>query len=43
MDYQNLKGTQDFLPNAEGVRRTIRRTLEDVFIQYGFKPLETFS
>lgn len=41
MDYQNVKGTQDFLPNAEGVRRTIRRTLEDVFIQYGCKPLET--
>lgn len=41
MDYQNVKGTQDFLPNAEGVRRTVRRTLEDVFIQYGCKPLET--
>ncbi|WP_422785231.1 hypothetical protein [Sporosarcina globispora] len=35
MDYQNVKGTQDYLPNAELSRRGIRRTLEDVFIQYG--------
>lgn len=41
MDYQNVKGTQDYLPEAEIVRRNIRRTLEDVFIQYGCKPLET--
>jgi histidyl-tRNA synthetase len=41
MDYQNVKGTQDYLPNAEIIRRDIRRTLEDVFIRYGCKPLET--
>ncbi|MFD1174520.1 histidine--tRNA ligase [Oceanobacillus picturae] len=41
MDYQNVKGTQDYLPSAEKVRRGIRRTLEDVFIQYGCHPLET--
>ena len=41
MDYQNVKGTQDYLPSAEVVRRDIRRTLEDAFIQYGCKPLET--
>ena len=41
MDYQNVKGTQDYLPHAEGVRSNIRRTLEDIFIQYGCKPLET--
>ncbi|WP_312474524.1 histidine--tRNA ligase [Neobacillus sp.] len=41
MDYQNVKGTLDYLPYAEVVRRGIRRTLEDVFIQYGCKPLET--
>ncbi len=41
MDYQNVRGTQDFLPEAEITRRKIRRTLEDVFIQYGCKPLET--
>ncbi|MDX8046778.1 histidine--tRNA ligase [Gracilibacillus sp. S3-1-1] len=41
MNYQNVRGTQDYLPNAEVVRRKVRRTLEDVFIQYGCKPLET--
>ncbi|MGF9979616.1 histidine--tRNA ligase [Viridibacillus arvi] len=41
MDYQNVKGTQDYLPEAEVIRRKVRRTLEDTFIQYGCKPLET--
>ncbi|MCM3238692.1 histidine--tRNA ligase [Heyndrickxia oleronia] len=41
MGYQNVKGTQDYLPNAEVVRRNIRRILEEVFIQYGCQPLET--
>ncbi|MBM6619205.1 histidine--tRNA ligase [Bacillus sp. RD4P76] len=41
MDYQNVRGTQDYLPEAEVVRREIRRKLEDVFIQFGCKPLET--
>ncbi|HEY4551550.1 MAG TPA: histidine--tRNA ligase [Bacillaceae bacterium] len=41
MEYQNVKGTQDYLPDAEAVRRDVRRTLEDVFILYGCKPLET--
>ncbi len=26
MDYQNVKGTLDYLPNAEVIRRDIRRT-----------------
>ncbi|GGP11756.1 histidine--tRNA ligase [Oceanobacillus neutriphilus] len=41
MNYQNVKGTQDYLPESESIRRNIRRTLEDVFIQYGCQPLET--
>ncbi|AMO86565.1 Histidine--tRNA ligase [Solibacillus isronensis B3W22] len=41
MDYQNVKGTQDYLPAQEVVRRNIRHTLEDTFILYGCKPLET--
>lgn len=41
MDYQNVKGTQDYLPDTEVIRRGIRRIIEDVFIQYGCKPLET--
>ena len=41
MDYQNVRGTQDYLPEQEAVRRKVRRTLEDTFILYGCKPLET--
>ncbi|MBM7839675.1 histidyl-tRNA synthetase [Alkalihalobacillus xiaoxiensis] len=41
MRYQNVKGTEDFLPEREFIRRKVRRTLEDVFIQYGYQPLET--
>ncbi|MFC0523007.1 histidine--tRNA ligase [Pontibacillus salicampi] len=41
MDYQNVKGTQDYIGREEVVKRNIKRTLEDVFIQYGCKPLET--
>ena len=41
MDYQNVRGTQDYLPAQETTRRNIRRTLEDTFILYGCKPLET--
>ena len=41
MDYQNVRGTTDYLPEAEGIRRKVRNTLESVFIQYGCKPLET--
>ncbi len=41
MDYQNVRGTQDYLPEQEATRRVIRRTLEDTFIAYGCKPLET--
>ena len=41
LDYQNVKGTVDYLPNEEIVRRRIRRTLEETFEQYGCKPLET--
>jgi len=41
MDYQNVRGTQDYLPEQEVTRRAIRRTLEDTFMAYGCKPLET--
>lgn len=41
MDYQNVKGTQDYLSNQEMIKRNIRRTLEDTFIAYGCNPLET--
>ncbi|SFJ70012.1 histidyl-tRNA synthetase [Halobacillus dabanensis] len=41
LEDQNVKGTQDYLPEEERVRRRVKRTLEDVFIKYGCKPLET--
>ncbi|MED3574866.1 histidine--tRNA ligase [Cytobacillus praedii] len=41
MKVQNVKGTQDYLPNDEMVRKEITKVLEDTFVQYGCKPLET--
>lgn len=41
MDYQNVRGTTDYLPDKEEIRRDVRRSLEDVFIKYGYQPLET--
>ncbi|WP_057765048.1 histidine--tRNA ligase [Cytobacillus praedii] len=41
MKAQNVKGTQDYLPNDEMVRKEITKVLEDTFVQYGCKPLET--
>lgn len=39
-DYQNVRGTQDYLTEQEVVRREVRRALEDTFITYGCKPIE---
>ena len=41
MKDQNVKGTQDYLPDDEMVRKEITKVLEDTFVQYGCKPLET--
>ncbi|MED3550833.1 histidine--tRNA ligase [Cytobacillus praedii] len=41
MKVQNVKGTQDYLPNDEMVRKEITKVLEATFVQYGCKPLET--
>ncbi|MCA0173170.1 histidine--tRNA ligase [Bacillus sp. RAR_GA_16] len=41
MKDQNVKGTMDYLPEEEQIRRKVRRTLEDTFIQYNCLPLET--
>ncbi|WP_283152868.1 histidine--tRNA ligase [Guptibacillus hwajinpoensis] len=38
---QNVKGTMDYLPEDEIIRRKVRRTIEDTFIQYNCSPLET--
>ncbi|AOM83551.1 histidine--tRNA ligase [Salisediminibacterium beveridgei] len=41
MAYQNVKGTKDYLPQEAAQRLKVRRILEEVFEQYGCKPLET--
>ncbi len=38
---QNVKGTMDYLPEDERIRRQVRRILEDTFIQYNCLPIET--
>lgn len=38
---RNLKGTKDFLPEEQQIRNKIRFTLEEIFRNYGYKPLET--
>ena len=35
------KGTRDFLPTAMRQRQYIQDTIKEVFIQYGFEPIET--
>lgn len=41
MAYQNVKGTQDYLPQDEAIRNQVKRTLEDVFLLYGCQSIET--
>ena len=36
-----LKGTRDYLPEAQRIRARIIRTLEDAFALYGYLPVET--
>lgn len=41
MIVQNLKGFRDFLPNDAKKRNYVLDVLKNVFISYGFQPLET--
>ncbi|RRN74329.1 histidine--tRNA ligase [Peribacillus simplex] len=41
MAYQNVKGTQDYLPQDEEIRHEVKRALEEVFLLYGCRPIET--
>lgn len=41
MKYGNPKGTKDFLPQEQLVRKKIIDTCKDVFELYGFAPMET--
>lgn len=38
---QTLKGFQDHLPSAALPRRAVIQTIEDIFMRYGYAPLET--
>jgi histidyl-tRNA synthetase len=37
----NVKGTKDFMPEEQQVRNNIRRALEGIFENYGYKSIET--
>lgn len=39
--FQNLKGTYDYLPEQQIIREKIKSTLQEIFIKYGFAPVET--
>lgn len=41
MKLSNLKGTKDYMPESQRLRNRIREIIEDAFMRYGFKPLET--
>lgn len=40
-NFENIKGTYDYLPKEQIVRQNIKRTLENTFEHYGFSPIET--
>lgn len=41
MELKNVKGTVDYLPSKEIIRRKIVNTLTNIFEDYGYLPLET--
>lgn len=41
MKYSNAKGTRDFAPEVLSKRKYIMNIIENIFIKYGFLPLET--
>lgn len=40
-NYENVKGTYDYLPEKQIVRERIKSILQSVFVKYGFSPVET--
>lgn len=38
---RNVKGTKDFMPIEQITRQNIIRSLQDVFMSYGYQPVET--
>lgn len=41
MELKNIKGTSDYLPNKEIIRRKVVGILTNIFEKYGYLPLET--
>lgn len=41
MELRNLKGTCDFMPKEQRLRKEIIKKLEETFERYGYQPLET--
>jgi len=40
-NFENLKGTYDYLPEKQIIREEIKSVLQKVFVKYGFAPIET--
>lgn len=40
-NFENLKGTYDYLPDKQIIRERIKAVLQSEFIKYGFAPVET--
>ena len=40
-NYENVKGTYDYLPEKQMLRERIKNVLQKVFVKYGFSPVET--
>lgn len=39
--FDNVKGTYDYLADRQLLREKVKRVLQDVFLKYGFAPVET--
>lgn len=40
-NFENLKGTYDYLPEKQIIREEIKAILQPIFVKYGFAPIET--
>lgn len=40
-NFENVKGTYDYLPEKQIIREEIKATLQPIFVKYGFAPIET--
>lgn len=40
-NFENVKGTYDYLPEKQIIREKIKATLQSTFVKYGFAPIET--